>query len=306
MRVLITGGAGFIGSHLADALLAAGHEVVGIDNFSTGRADNWPGEARLFRWDIRGHDGMGVLDSLRGLGDFDLIYHAAASYRDRDAWEMDATTNVLGTINVVREAKRMGARLVYFQTSLCYGHNPVSPVPITALLDPRGSYAVSKTAGEGYIRASGLSWVSLRLANIYGPRNLSGPVPTFYKRLSEGQPCTVTDARRDFVYVDDLVRVAMMAASVGEGAYHVASGRDVSIADLYAAARAAMGLPPEQPVIVPRGPDDAASLLLDPSVTSGRFGWTASTPLDVGIERAVAWYGKHPVNETYTHLRMKG
>ncbi|HUT77883.1 MAG TPA: NAD-dependent epimerase/dehydratase family protein [Polyangia bacterium] len=297
MNILITGIAGFIGSHLADRLLADGHDIHGIDNLSTGRIENVPDGAHLLVADIAD----GVPD-----GCWDVIYHCAASYRDRDAWELDTRTNVLGTIAVVREAQRSGARLVYFQTSLCYGPSPSSPVDLTAPLDPRGSYAVSKTAGESYIHDSGVPFTTLRLANIYGPRNLSGPVPTFYKRLTEGRPCTVVDSRRDYVYIDDLVDLATGMDAGGRDTYHASTGSDYAIIDLYHAICSALDMDPGSPAITPRGPDDVATLLLDPSATEETFGWTATTPLDVGIAAAVAWYAEHGVGETFTHLAQKG
>lgn len=296
MRILITGVAGFIGSRLAEALLAHGHDVSGIDDLSTGREENVPYGVAFHRQD--------VCAALPGRPE--VIYHAAASYKDRDMWERDARTNVLGTMKVVRQAQLTGARVIYFQTSLCYGLHPRSPVGIESPLDPHGSYAVSKTAGEAYIRDSGIDYVSLRLANIYGPRNLSGPIPTFYQRLTEGKPVTVVDTRRDFVFVDDLVWVAVNALTVGSGAYHIASGSDYSIEELYTEVAAAMGLHVPDPEITPRGADDAPTLLLDPSLTARDFGWHAQTPLADGIARAVGWYREHPVTETYTHLVMKG
>lgn len=300
MRVLVTGGAGFIGSRLAEALLAHGHDVTILDDLSTGSADNVPAGAHFV------HDDVVALRHIPDLAPFELIYHAAASYRDRDAWEHDARTNVLGTIAVVREALATGARLVYFQTSLCYGPRPASPIGTAAVLDPRSSYAVSKTAAECYIRDSGVDYVSLRLANIYGPRNLSGPIPTFYRRLRAGQPCTVVDARRDYVFVDDLVWLAVRAADRGIGVFHVSSGSDVSIADIHREVARAMGLEVPEPALVRRGADDVATLLLDPSETSAAFGWTARTPLTDGIAAAVGWYDAHGVSETFTHLAMKG
>lgn len=293
MRALISGLAGFIGSRLAEALIAHGYEVSGIDNLSTGRKENVPPGARLHVGDIR--DGV-------PFGNYDTIFHCAASYKDRMAWEGDASTNVLGTLKVIREAKRTGAKIVYFQTSLCYGPNPASPVQIDAPLDPRGSYAVSKTAGEAFIRDSGAKYVSLRLANIYGPRNLSGPIPTFWKRLKEGQPCTVVDSRRDFVYVDDLIWVAVKAATQGEGAYHVSSGHDYPISAVYRAVALAMGAEPPDPTMTLRGPDDVATLLLSPEATTREFGWRAQTALADGIAKAVAYYEREGVAETFSHL----
>jgi UDP-glucose 4-epimerase len=297
MRVLVTGAAGFIGSRLCEALLTHGYEVLGVDDLSTGRSENVPAAVDLL---------VGDVVDMPSLGQVDLIYHCAASYKDQDNWERDARTNVLGTIRVVREAQRWNARLVYFQTSLCYGLAPDSPVPLGAPLGPRGSYAVSKTAGERYIADSGLAYVSLRLANIYGPRNLSGPIPTFYQRLSEGRPVTIADSRRDFVFVDDLVWVAVRAGVGGYGAYHVASGADVSIRSIYSTVAAAMGLTVTVPEVQPRGEDDAPSILLDPSETERLYGWTAQTPLEEGIRRAVEWYQANGVTETFTHLAMKG
>lgn len=301
MKVLITGAAGFIGSHLAEALLEQGHEVVGIDNLSTGRELNFPKGGKLVIGDIRSHYDLNEL----GIG-WDLVFHCAASYKDRSAWENDAVTNVLGTINTIRTAQKANAKLVYFQTSLCYGPAPVSPVAITATLDPHGSYAVSKTAGETYIRDSGLDFVSLRLANIYGPRNLSGPAPTFFQRITNGLPCTVVDSRRDFVYIDDLVRAALLASEKGKGLYHVASGKDVSIAELYDYVATAMKFDGPKPTSVPRGPDDVATILLDPRETYEDLGWTARVPMVTGIHNAVKWYQENGVTETFTHLAMRG
>lgn len=295
MRVLVTGVAGFIGSRIAEAMLGHGHEVAGIDDLSTGSLRNVPREADFTEGDIR----AGVPQ-----GRWDVIYHCAASYRDRNDWERDSSVNVGGTVRVVREAQRSGARVVYCQTSLCYGPGPFArPLGVDDPLDPRGSYAVSKTAGEAYIRDSGVPYVSLRLANVYGPRNLSGPIPAFWKRLSEGQPCTVVDSRRDFVYVDDMVWVAVRAATKGHGAYHVSSGSDCSIAEVFAAVVDQVRPPgPVEAEHVQRGPDDVATLLLDPSRTREEFGWTAQTPLAAGIRRAVEWYAANGVTATYTHL----
>lgn len=297
MKVLITGVAGFIGSRLAEALLHHGHEVVGVDNLTTGLRANVPLGVTLVERDIR---------EWVPSGKWDLVYHCAASYHDKNNWERDASTNVLGTINVVREAQRSDAKIIYFQTSLCYGPNPQSPIRGDAPLAPVGSYAVSKTAGENYIRDSGLPWVSLRLANMYGPRNLSGPIPTFWKRLKEGQPCVVVDSRRDFVFVDDLVWVAVKAGKSGEGPFNVSSGTDFSIREVYLALARAMDLDVPEPEITPRGKDDVATLLLDPEWTFRTWGWVAKTPLADGVKRAVEWYEAHGVKQTFTHLAQKG
>jgi UDP-glucose 4-epimerase len=308
MRVLITGGGGFIGSHLADRLLADGHEVLAIDTFATGRRDNLPQRDGLHLIEGSIAD-RPLLDS--ALDDFgpDAIAHAAASYKDPDAWAEDARTNTLGTANVVEAARGSGVeRIVYFQTAPCYGTQPEeNPISLKHPIRPDSSYAISKTGGEQYIQLSGIPFVSLRLANVYGPRNLSGPLPTFFQRLSEGKPCFVVDTRRDFVYVDDLLEVVLAALSgTGDGIYHVSSGSDFSIKELFDAVVQAMGVELSDEVEVrPRPDEDAPSILLDPSRTEGDFDWKAKVPLANGVADAVAWYRENGVGATYTHLKAE-
>jgi len=165
------------------------------------------------------------------------VVHAAASYKDQSAWQKDINVNVLGTANVVKNSIAHNVnRFVYFQTSLCYGHHPLEqPITLDHPIQPDNSYAISKTAGEQYIEMSGLDFVSLRLANVYGPRNLSGPVPTFFHRLVNNQECFISDARRDFIFIDDLLDIVLMALDgKGEkGHYHIGSGHDDSIETIF-------------------------------------------------------------------------
>jgi UDP-glucose 4-epimerase len=309
MRVLITGGAGFIGSHVADRLLGRGDRVLVVDNYATGRRDNLvahPG-LRIVEGTIAD---TGVVDRCFEELEPEVVVHAAASYKDPEDWAEDSRTNVVGTANVARAARRRGVRrLLYFQTALCYGLRPLEqPITLDHPLRPEGSsYAISKTAGEHYVRLSGLDWVSLRLANAYGPRNLSGPLPTFFHRLTQGKPCFVVETRRDFVFVDDLVDVVVQAID-GRGtggAYHVSSGSDVSIRSLFEATVKALGLTPAPDVEVrPRGADDAATILLDPSRTTREFDWRVRVPLEAGVRAAVDWYKRFGIQETYTHLKL--
>lgn len=299
-KVLITGAAGFIGSHIAEQLIERGHDVTGVDNFLTGRPENFPacgyGDISKF-WTFAYRP--------------DVVVHCAASYDDGAKWRRDIATNVLGAEWVCRLNPE---RIVYFQTALCYGHDPYHgskpwPLPLGTPLNPDNSYAISKTAAESYIQHSGISYVSLRLANIYGPRNLSGPIPTFYKRLSEGRKCIITDSRRDFVFIDDLLAAAIPAIEgEGEGVYHVSSGRDYAISLAFTAVCDELGIQPTASVaeFIPRPPGDSPSILLDPSRLKMEFGWQASTHFQHGIEKACAWYRENPVERTFTHLAMKG
>lgn len=309
MKVLITGGSGFVGSHLTDRLLARNDQVLVIDNYSTGRKDN-----------LKPHQNLEVVEATIANTHLmeqiftqfqpDVVVHAAASYKDPDNWVEDCHTNVLGTVNVINAAKKAGCkRIVYFQTALCYGLNPKEqPITLDHHFDSRGSsYAISKTAGEHYIELSGLSFVSFRLANAYGPRNISGPLPTFYHRLTTGKSCFVMDTRRDFVYIQDLVDCVTSAVDgKGHGYYHISSGSDFSIKELFDATIAALNISLDKEVEVrPRNPDDAFTILLDPSRTKQDFGWEVKTSLEVGVKAAIQYYQEYGIEQTFTHLRAE-
>lgn len=309
MKVLITGGAGFIGSHLADRLIAQNHDVCVIDNYSTGRRDNLAPNKRLKIVEGTIAD-KSVVDRLFNEFQPDQVVHAAASYKDPDNWYEDALTNCVGTVHVVQAARRVNVqRLIYFQTALCYGLKPVEqPITLHHPIRAEGSsYAISKTAGEQYVMLSGLNWISFRLANAYGPRNLSGPLPTFYHRLTSNKPCFVMDTRRDFVFIDDLVEVVLMAlqGKGQSGTYHVSSGSDFAIKDLFNATIHALGIKLEREVEVrPRNPDDVFTILLDPSKTINDFaGWAVRTPLEKGVGAAIEWYKRFGISQTFTHLK---
>jgi len=316
MKILITGGAGFIGSHLTDKLLSLGHEVLVIDNFSTARRDN-----------LLPHKNLTLIEETIAKKEVveeafykfkpDIVVHAAASYKDPDNWEEDVMTNVLGTVNIVNACKRYKVkRIIYFQTSLCYGLKPLEqPITFNHPLFSGGyaggsSYAISKTAGEQYIELSGLDFISFRLANAYGPRNLSGPLPVFFSRLSQGKQCFVVDTRRDFIYIEDLVEVVLKAIDGmgNRGYYHISTGRDYAIKELYDAVVDTLGLPQElkrQVEVKPRGKDDAPSILIDPSKTEKDFNWKAKTPLAEGVKKAIEYYKVFGVSQTFTHLRIE-
>jgi len=309
MKVLITGGSGFIGSHLADRLVSRGDEILVIDNYETGRRDNLRAGERLRIIENTICNEKALADAF---SDFrpEVVVHAAASYKDPENYGGDASTNTYGTALVVKNCQRLKVnRLVYLQTALCYGDPVEQPITLKHPINPgKSSYAISKTAGEQYIELSGLNYISFRLANAYGPRNLSGPLPTFYSRLTQGKPCFVADTRRDFIFVKDMVDVIEKAVDgCGErGAYHISTGRDFSIKELFDGALAVLGIKLEKPVEVKaRNPDDVVSILLDPSKTIETFHWKASTPLEEGIRRTIGYYKDFGISETYTHLKQQ-
>jgi UDP-glucose 4-epimerase len=307
MKVCITGGSGQIGSTVADILLARGDQVLSIDNFATGRRDNLLPHADLTEVEgsIADRD---LVDRL--FDDFrpDVVVHTAASYKDPDDWATDALVNAVGGANIARASKTAKvSRLIYFQTALCYGTKPMQhPIRLDHPINPaNSSYAISKTAAENFIQFSGVDWVTFRLANVIGPRNVSGPLPIFYARLAAAKPCFVTPARRDFCSAGDLAKVVVEAVDGrGSGTYHFSSGADVPIRDLYDAVVAAMKLNDyPEPEVRPLGPDDAPAILLDPSRTFADFGDIAFTPVSEIVRQSVERWQRDGVVGGYTHLK---
>jgi nucleoside-diphosphate-sugar epimerase len=305
MRIIITGGAGCLGSNLIEHWLPQGHEILVIDNFATGKREVVPAlpGLRLVEGSIADRDLVA-----RIFAEFapTHLVHSAASYKDPANWREDIAINVEGTANVIEAARAANVRrVVNFQTVLCYGRPESTPIPIDHPLRPFTSYGISKVAGEQYLAISGLPFVSLRLANVTGPRLAIGPIPTFYKRLKAGQPCFCTDAYRDFLDMSDFVAAVdlAMAAGAPTGIFNVSSGIGHSIKEIYDLVRAHVLLPPDPDVkVVPVGEDDVPSVVPDPSRTREALGWTAKVPFDQTIGRLLSWYDAHGVTDVYSHL----
>lgn len=310
MKVFVTGGCGQVGSHVAEMALERGDEVVAIDDLSTGRRLHLPEKHDKLTFVEGSIADKKLIDQL--IGDFkpDSLVHTAASYKDPDDWYSDTLTNCVGGTNLIRAAlnNKVG-RFVYFQTALCYGVKPMeNPITLNHPKFPaNSSYAISKTAAEDYLQISGLDHVIFRLANVVGPRNVSGPLPIFFQRLSEGKKCFVTKARRDFVFVKDLARNVIKAVDgTGHGAYHFSSGSDVAIKELYDEVVEAMKINEyPEPDIRDLGPDDAPSILLDPSRTFKDFGDIEFTPLKDTVAAAIEYYREFGVSGGYTHLKIE-
>lgn len=309
MKILISGGLGQIGSHVAEMLLERNDEVIVIDNLATGRKEHLSEHPKLkIIFDTISN--RNLVYSLMEEFKPDVVIHAACSYKDPDDWYNDTLTNCVGGAILVDAAKKNNVkRFIYFQTALCYGLKPIeNPITLSHPRKPEGSsYAISKTANELYIEQSGIDFVTFRLANVIGPRNVAGPLPIFYQRLKDGKKCFITKSRRDFVFVKDLAHVVVQSCyGKGDGVYHFSSGKDVSILELYNAVVKAMRLNKYiEPEVKELGPDDVSSILLDPSRTFDDFGEIRFTPLETIVEEAINYYQQHGTLGEYTHLRNK-
>ncbi len=307
MRILATGGAGCLGSNLTERWLEQGIDVLVLDNFATGHRDNLPATHPCLEVREGTIADRGFVD--RAFADFrpTHVVHCAAAYKDPDDWAEDARTNVEGTAHVIQAARRAGvARFMNFQTALAYGRPDTIPIAADAPLKPFTSYGVSKAAGEQYLAMSGLAYVTLRLANVTGPRLAIGPIPTFYKRLKAGQKCFCSRTVRDFLDMEDFFAIVdmAMAADAPQGAFNVSTGTGHTIREIFdlVAAHVGVSLPEPVPEVDP-GPDDVPAVVLDPSRTMEAFGWRARYGFKETIARMLDWYDVHGVTAIFSHLK---
>ena len=298
--MLVTGGAGFVGSHLVDRLLADAHRVCVVDDLSTGSTSNVAPDAPFQRVDIC--DAAALRDVVARFKP-EVVFHAAAqtdvrrSIREPD---FDARVNVLGALNVLRAAVAVGARrIVYASSAAVYGNPARVVVSETDPTHPMSEYGASKLAFEHYLGAYAarglIEYAALRYANVYGPRQRSdgeaGVVSIFTRQMLAGEPVTIFGdgtKTRDYVYVGDVVEATLRAAGGGPSGVvaNVAWGREVSDLELFREVAAATGYT--------RGPThagdrrgDIARISLDPAVARRTWDWRASTPLADGVRRVV-------------------
>jgi UDP-glucose 4-epimerase len=292
VRAIVTGGAGFIGSHLVDALVARGDEVSVLDNFASGRHENVNESARLRERDIR--EPFQV--------DADVVFHFAAQADVRVSVERpayDAAVNVLGTVNVLEAARAAGAKVVFASTGgAIYGERD-APATEDDPAQPLAPYGTSKLCGEEYLatwnRLYGSRHVVLRLGNVYGPRQdphgEAGVVAIFLSRLREGQrPRIFGDGEqvRDYVYVGDVVRAALAAADHAGGVYNVGTGIATSVLDLAAACRSVSGSDVAHEH-APARPGELQRSVLDASAAAGDLGWRPEVGLEQGLRETWDW-----------------
>ena len=303
-KILITGGAGCLGSNLLEHFFRQGHELMVIDNFATGKKEVVPEQTRLSLVEGSIAD-QALVES--AFDDFkpDFVIHSAASYKDPDNWAEDTKTNVLGSIHVAKAAiKHEVKRVINFQTALCYGRPSIIPIPVNHPTNPFTSYGISKHSGEAFLLQSSLPVISFRLANICGPRLAIGPLPTFYKRLKEKKNCFCSETVRDFLDMTDFLRLMDLALdeSAPIGKFNVSTGLGYSIYDVFCAVCEYLEIDiPEVPKM-PVGDDDVPEVVLDPSVTEKTFNWKAKINFKDTIHNQLKWYDKFGINDIYSHL----
>ena len=305
MRILVTGGAGFIGSHVVDRLLADGYAVDVVDNLTTGRRERVDSRARLHICDLRDSRLDAVFTEARP----DTLVHVAAQAAvSRSVTDpcLDASVNVLGTIALLEACRRHGVdRAIYTSTGGAgYGDTNVLPTPEEHPLRPSSPYGISKVTAERYLECwaalTGGRGLTLRLANIYGPRQdpagEAGVIAIFTSRLLTGVPCLVNgdgEQTRDYVYVGDVADAVARAVGSDDvtGVANIGTGVETTVNELYrrlarltSVSRAAEHGSAK--------PGEQRRSLLDAARAKALLGWHAVTPLDEGLAQTVAWFRK--------------
>jgi UDP-glucose 4-epimerase len=301
MRVLVTGGAGFIGSHLTDALLARGDEVAVVDDLSTGRPGRLADEAQLHKISVA--DPAELAAATADIGP-DLVCHLAAQIDVRASVThpaADAEANVIGTVNVLEAARETGARVLLCSTGgALYGRDAPIPSLEDVLPLPESPYGVAKHCAEQYVvlynRLHGTSHAVLRLANVYGPRQdpagEAGVVAIFCAQvLADERPTIFGDGRqtRDYVYIGDAIAALLAAADCGRpGTWNIGSGTEVSVLELAMVIGAVAGRELD-PLFAPARPGELLRSALASELAHRDLGWSASTTLADGVARVYRW-----------------
>jgi UDP-glucose 4-epimerase len=300
MKILVTGGAGFIGSNIVDALVDKGHQVTALDDLSRGRRDQVHPSAAFVLADI-GDDLGAIFAEARPQI---VIHHAAQLDVRRSVSEplVDTRINVLGTVNLLQHCADAGVRRVVFASSggAIYGDTEVLPTPESHPCRPASNYGAAKLAGEVYgdvyTQLYGLEFVALRYANVYGPRQdphgEAGVVAIFIERLLRGEIPTINGdgtQSRDYVFVGAVVRSNLAALSSSVGAYNIGTGEECDVNRLYRHLSDLVGVTAE----AKRGPAKSGEQMrscLDCSMAAERLGWTPVVSLDDGLSKTVAFF----------------
>lgn len=312
MKFLITGGAGFIGSHLVNFFESKGNEVLVIDNYRTGAYRNFTNSTKV------------VNASLSELNEFEnkvlefspqVIIHAAATYSEPDNWMLDIDSNIKGTVNIIRVAQKLElSKFLFLQTSLSYGLSQSERVfknsspYFSGGYNGGTSYAITKTAAELFLSISSIPFISFRLGNIFGPRNFSGPIPIFYKNLKNRNKSILVDSSREFLYINDLVDCINLAieSEIKQGYYNVSSGKSISIVELFHKIAGYLEVQVDSDLfeIKSISKDDTVTLSLDCTQTMNDFNWKSKTPFNEALFDTINSYEVEAISNTFTHLKL--
>ncbi len=302
MKILVTGGAGFIGSWIADTFIVEGHEVVILDDLSTGREENISKGAQFIKCDIRDLDSVDQI-----ISDFkpDVIDHHAAQIDVRKSVDNpmhDAGINIIGTLNLVESSLKHGVKKFIFASTggAIYGEPEIIPADESTDPYPISPYGTSKYAIEKYLGyynyVHGFDYVALRYANVYGPRQNphgeAGVIAIFCSRILLGSACTIFGdggQTRDYVYVEDVAKANLLSLSAPVGSYNIGTGLETSVNDLISELKKSSGTDFEVQYGEER-PGEVQSISLETSLAEKTLGWKPNVDLAEGIQKTWDWF----------------
>lgn len=293
MRVIVTGGAGFIGSHIVDLFIERGHSVTVLDDLSSGRLGNLINSPAEFVWGDVSRSGYWPANA-------DVIIHQAAQpslLRSVQEPQFDALVNIIGTINVIEAARRCNAHVIMASTSAVYDDANDMPYKESGKLRPTRPYGIAKMAAECYLRESGISYTILRYGNVYGPRQVpvgeNQLVPHVLDHIFKGKEFIVNgdgNQRRDFVYVGDVAEANYLAAIKRvSGTFNIAHGVSHSVNEVLALLKSLTNYPYEWQHGEPK-PKEPRDVRLDVGEAYRHLDFTARVPLIEGLRDTVLWY----------------
>ena len=303
MRILVTGGAGFIGSHVSDALVEQGHNVAVLDNLSTGFRRNIPKEARFFEQNILEKEGVN-----RCFEEFkpEIVYHHAAQMDVRfsiEEPEFDAQTNILGTLHLILAAAETHVKKFIYISSggAVYGEPDTLPVTEANSIKPECAYGITKHTPEHYLylykQLCALDYTVLRYANVYGPRQNpkgeAGVNAIFIAQMLEGKPPTIYgdgEQLRDYVFVSDIVKANLLALNKGSGQIlNIGSGVGTSVNQIASILARLLAIH-EAPVYAPARAGEIQNIYLDPTLAKNILGWETEISFEEGLRRTIEWH----------------
>lgn len=289
-KILVTGGAGFIGSHMIDALISAGARVVVVDNLSTGRKENLNSKAKFYNLDVASKK----LDKIFAGEKPDYVYHFAFNVLVPESVEdpiMDAQS-IISSLNVIKNCYEHGVKKIIFSSSgFLYGNSASRPTTEDASIEPISPYVVSKHTVEQYLvyyyKTFGLPYTILRYAAVYGPRQRSGAMADYIRRLSAGKQAKIWGdgaKTRDYVYIDDVVRANLLALDAPSDIFNVGTGQETKLNNLYFLIAKLLNKK-AKPIYLPDRPAEQLRYSLDYSKIKKALGWRPKVNLEEGLAK---------------------
>ncbi len=308
MKILITGGAGSLGMNLLNYFSKKNFNILILDNLTTGNKNVTQFESNNITFKK-----IDITNYKKLLKEFDFfkpqeLIHLAASYDDPDNWQRDIKTNIEGINNLINLSKLYNVeRIINIQTILCYKQE-FGQIDENGEIKPISSYSISKTAAESYLHLSGLNFISFRLSSVFGPWSFSGPIPIFYKKISNVEDCLVSDTYRDFIYVDDFINLfdKTLKNKKLNGIFNVSNGEPISIKEIFNYMIEAIN--PIQKVKfkeIKNSNDDVKKIFLDSSKIRKALNWKPQSKFIDSLKKTILWYDKNGVGKSFTHLKKK-